>query len=195
MDLFFLQPYNAKRRFQQYCLSYIIGIVIDSSAIPIDDNRGQIIREIRSFLEFVERSLNDMAQSSQFIPTPTLHAKASLEGLLRWSADAITIRFLERGDSRLKIIESYEEEFAYSRNLWKALNRTPDMEKIRYLIDKSKRGFLDKISSRRQPGSIILDPVNDGAIDSNDLLNEFEALRGQNLNCENSDSPPGFNSD
>ena len=161
-DLFYLQQPDPKRRFQQFCLSYVLGFVRSTNEVADEKN----ILLIRKFLEFCKQTLVDLRRI-QIVPTPNFYARTNLRGLMNFSAQAILLQHLEPSQSSRKLILEAYERFGRSRKLWKTLS-TLDEPTLMLKIQKAKHAFISRLNRRQantniesqQQHDVVLDPTH-----------------------------------
>ena len=162
-DLFYLQQPDPKRRFQQFCLSYVLGFVRSTNEVADEKN----ILLIRKFLEFCKTTLVDHRRI-QIVPAPNFYAKTNLRGLMNFSAQAILLHHLEPSESSRKLILEAYERFRRSRKLWKTLSDI-DESTLKLKIQKAKHAFINRLNRRQantniespQQHDVVLDPIPD----------------------------------
>ena len=160
-DLFYLQQPDPKRRFQQFCLSYVLGFVRSTNEVADEKN----ILLIRKFLEFCKNTLVDLRRI-QIIPARIFYARRTLRGLMNFSAQAILLQHLEPSESSRKLILEAYERFGRSRKLWKALSDI-DEQTLKLKINKAKHAFINLLNRRQantniesqQQLDVVLDPI------------------------------------
>ena len=132
-DLFFLQPNCSKRRFQQYVLTWMLGI-----KIPLMFLRDPKTEAFINFLEFIEQAIERSTEDWRIEQRTILNFPEfanGLRGLIKFSAYGVMIRFLH-GPERTKdlLIDEYSK-VAIKRHLWKRLGKINIYELDELFID------------------------------------------------------------
>ena len=206
-DLFFLQPNNSKRRFQQYILSYVIGIEISLEGLNTEK-----IRILKNFVE----EINSMLSAEVISPIRTqLHLldpqiQTTVQGLLLWCCKSISLFKINPGNvTRDLILNDYIKRFYHSRQLWKNLTEITDSDLHDVKIESAKRIFRSLTLHENQQITQAA-PATAGQLQNQSDLDELFASAGNSesaipqpsnladfeflFQSENS-SPPGYSSD